>query len=699
MVNQAPPTRRETGGDQQDLSRRRARRLARRAQMWRRGGSRGRLARRAWRILVAASNSGDGNAIDAVWQAWLRAGNEELWPVLSGWPNLRDIAADVCTAAVNPRVPADQRALIGALCARHGLVPGGDVQRALFYVLTGQAGQHRAADPDGSLLATAYWAAAEPTRAAVRAAIAQAGDLDLVRLVASADGPDRVALLTAAECPYLASQLASRSDWDRLWRLVKDFPLAEAVAAMPLLPGRWRPGGDRDGFLFDRLNGVSPSALAAAEADLKKAALRQIRLYADFRKAGLRRVPRGVDYPSEARCSFSPDARRLAVVIGSQVMFFGVPGLTRAGEYRAGSPESKFFRPSGLLCVGDAVLACGSFVLSSRRRAATAALMRYTGKDDKVLFREEGSMHLAYHPDGFILQHVPGGAGGSSGDGGRRIQLHTAGGHLLQDIPIPAGSALPDADGEPWVTAADRETGLIALGGNRLWIYHPGARRVLASSDPLGRVTGGGWIGPDRIAVTTGPARPALTTQDQCRLHAFRLAAPGLELEGSRSIEPSYGWANYLALDPASNEIAVFGNGIRGVDYYDANNLAIRGPRETVGSAECSSADGRYLAIVIYREWLDGDVTHIERTLHVADRWLTAVGWLARQPMAALKPSDLAIAEAARGVLPGSPASPLLDLFAACVKHRFGADVGIGRSAPGIGDDEIGISRAMGGSG
>jgi hypothetical protein len=46
-----------------------------------------------------------------------------------------------------------------------------------------------------------------------------------------------------------------------------------------------------------------------------------------------------------------------------------------------------------------------------------------------------------------------------------------------------------------------------------------------------------------------------------------------------------------------------------------------------------------------------------------------------------------------------APPSPFLDLFAACLAHRFGNDVGIGRSAPEVGDDEIGISRAIGGRG
>ena len=706
MVNQAQPTKRETGGDQQDLSQRRARRLARRAQQRWPDGSRRRLARRAWRILLAAGDGGDRNAIGVVWREWLRAGDDELWQVLSGWPDVREIAVDVCAAAVNPRVPAGRRVLIGMLCARHALVPDGDVPLVLFYLLTGQADQHRAADPDGSLLVAAYRAATEPTRAALRGAIARAGHLDLVRLLASADGPDRAALLTVDECRYLASQLASRRDWDRLWGLVKDFPLAEAVAALRLLPDRWRPDGDRDRFLFDRLTGISPSALAAATAQLSAAALRRVSsglpaARADLTKAALKRARLGHDLRG-ATCSFSPDARRLAVAVNSKIMVLEMPGLTFAEMYRADSPENRLSPPIGLLHVGDAVLACGTCVPHSGRPAATA-LVRYTGNGARVLLYAEGPIRLAYHPKGFILQHIVGDTDRRRRDGGRRIQLRAADGRLLQDIPIPAEPGPPNAANWPWITVADPGTGLIALGGDRLWVYDPEAMRILAGADVLGQVTGGVWIGRDRIAVTAEPDR---AQPGQASLQTFRLAAPQLEHQSSRGTRPSYQYGSHLVFDPAGNEIAVLGQRNDWADYYDAKDLAIRRAPETVGSIACSSADGRYLAILICHQSFGGryddygePIVDEDWALHVADRWLRAVDWLARQPMAALRPSDLAVAQAARDAFPGSPASPLLDLFTACVTHRFGADVGIGPGAPDIGDDEIGISGPIGGRG
>src|SRR5262249_44283101 len=124
--------------------------------------------------------------------------------VLTRLRNPGDLAEAVFAAAVDPARDAGSRAALGAFCARHGMSPDDDVRQVLFYALTGQHERLRAADSGGTLLAVAYLAAAPPTRAALRAALAD-----------------------------LACQLAARGDWERLWRLVRDLPLAEAVAAMP----------------------------------------------------------------------------------------------------------------------------------------------------------------------------------------------------------------------------------------------------------------------------------------------------------------------------------------------------------------------------------------------------------------------------------------------------------------------------------
>jgi hypothetical protein len=190
--------------------------------------------------LTAAADRGDPDAVEALWRVWLREPDDELWEALARWRGPGPLAEAVFAAAADPVKDAAVRAALGAFCARHGLAPGDITDRAVFFVLTGQAGQHRAADPDGSLLTAAYRAAGPGTRAGLREAIAASGDLDLVRVV-TADRPGRFAEVTGDERQYLIRQLADRGEWDRLWRLVPDVPLAEAVRAVRRFGAGWRP--------------------------------------------------------------------------------------------------------------------------------------------------------------------------------------------------------------------------------------------------------------------------------------------------------------------------------------------------------------------------------------------------------------------------------------------------------------------------
>jgi hypothetical protein len=167
----------------------RATRLAREADevMAHRAGdpvSPGWRARRAWRVLKDAADRGDHVALDVVWGLWLRHPADEIWESFARWRSKRWLAADAVAAVTDPGIDAARRYVIGNFCVRRGIVPDGDAERALFFTMAGRPEQRRAADPDGSWLAAAYRLAGEPVRAALRAALADSGDLELLRVVA-----------------------------------------------------------------------------------------------------------------------------------------------------------------------------------------------------------------------------------------------------------------------------------------------------------------------------------------------------------------------------------------------------------------------------------------------------------------------------------------------------------------------------------
>jgi hypothetical protein len=57
------------------------------------------LARAADRALTAAADRGDPNAIEAVWQGWLRRPDDERWELLTRWRGTQPMAEAVFAAA------------------------------------------------------------------------------------------------------------------------------------------------------------------------------------------------------------------------------------------------------------------------------------------------------------------------------------------------------------------------------------------------------------------------------------------------------------------------------------------------------------------------------------------------------------------------------------------------------------------------
>lgn len=160
-----------------------------------------------------------------------------------------------CAAALNSPDTA-------AFCAEHHLAPADQVQRAVFFVRTGQPDQYRALDPDGSLLALGYRGASDEERSALRAAMSGLGVLDVLHVLAGqGTRQGDFTSLTEHERRYLVERLADRRDWDQLWSLTLQMPLPEAVRTVDEF-GDWRPSGEDDRRVFEALRAADPQAVA-----------------------------------------------------------------------------------------------------------------------------------------------------------------------------------------------------------------------------------------------------------------------------------------------------------------------------------------------------------------------------------------------------------------------------------------------------
>ncbi len=602
------------------LSAKHAARLARRATRRRDDGSRSARAWRAWRRLAEAGDRGDQNAIGAVWQVWLSNPGDELWEALTRWRGADALAEEACRAATDRHLPAAQRASIAAFCVRRGFAPGDEIQRALFYVLTGQAAEYWATDPDGSRLAAGYQGAHEPTRAMLRQVMADDSDLDLPYILA-AHLPDRTAVLTAEEGQYLAGHLAGRRDWPALWRLARDLPLAQAVPAMRLFGDGWRPDGDRSRALFGRLAEADPGAVASALSALEAPAL--IRIEMD-------------DAPT--RGSFSPDGRRLLVATErsgrySGCRVFELPGgtLTERHDYSGGRP------PQAVLHLGE------TFFVVGCRGFEVWELVRYTAGQPAVIDWNQGPIIVGQHPAGFVMEKWR--------LGGRRLRLYDTRGEVAEEVTLSVADPGPGVH----LAAADPGTGRLALRGTHLWILDSDWARVLAKlrlrEKTPSRIS---FVGPEHVAVIDENEHAVLydvlgnrtTILDDRELPAF-----------------------CRGFVPLRDQIAVLCAGsvryLMPVCFSDADHS---GPLQSAsGQALWGSADGRSHALGGRR-----DGHGFADVVWGGD---TAVQELAQRPMAGMGPDDLAAVTAALSApLPGAEARPFLELLQACLECRVSAE-------------------------
>jgi hypothetical protein len=644
------------------LSEGRAGRLAFTAEGTRNDGTRDWLARRAWRRLQRAADDGDQAAIGAVWQSWLRSPSDELWAALSQWRETGHLTEAVFAAVAEPaRWPAS-RAVLGAFCARHGMAPADPVDRVLFYVLTGQPAQRQAADPDGSLLVTAYQAAPDPIRAELRRELADAGDIDLLRVVASQRG----SALSVDESGYLQDQLARRRDWAGLWSLTRGLSLMEAARATLLFGDAWRPADDSGRGLFEQLAAATPETIAAGRAELAQAHCILIR--ADG-------LVRGGE--------FSPDGRKVALRLSGGpgpdvVLVCGLPGGEVAERYELASPYVGLAYTDEALIIADSPALTGSGPFRLRRCVDGRA------------------WDLATDPGWRVAALAPRFAGPGSVSGfamlaGSQLLLCDGTGEVTSSVPL---AMYPRFTDQPWPLLASEPGGKLAVatGSFLMVLADLGSGALpLAHGRPPPFATGLCFAGPGLVASSSmhglrlQPLEAGMTVQER-----LQSVEPGMTLpELPYGHDIPVGGARHPVPVVLRNEIAVLGRDDR-VHYVSAQARAKRGPRELsrrAGSCLFGTPDGRYHAL--------------------GGAGFAAVAWpdarklaaLADAPAAQWQPADLATTRRATAMAadycPG--AVPLLRLMLASLEDRFGAELAISRPGQMAGGDDIAISRGPSG--
>ena len=570
-------------------------------------------ARRAWRVLKNAAEAGDRNAIEAAWQSWLCHPDDERWDLLTSWQTQEDLDAAVFAAATDPDRAPGERATIGEFCARHGMRPRDDVQRALFYVLTGQAAQHRATDQDGRRLAVGYRNADPAMRAALRAA------------------------------------LAARSDWDTLWQLTRELPLATAVMAMRDFGDGWRPAARHEHALFERLARADLERLARARDALTAHDMIRVRLQ---------------DGLSVIGGAISADGRRLGLV------------SIRSPESGSGGTISLHKLPEG---EGEDHVRHGSVWIDPPAIGSSSGTVRLTFAGDALIvartgYRMDSPYAVARYEQDRLeplssLRAALGGAmvfglaPASTPPGGfavlceRFVALCAGDGRLAKRVPLSV--SLEPSFLNPLSSLLDTESGgrvavvgLLGRGRSGWEVHDPGTGRVVASAPCPGHLYGIHFLSSNRL-ITTSRFRNA------CDIRLWQLDSAQPRVLAAISVAMAY----HTVVIPGRGQIGVL-DALGRVCLLDEATLAgagvLESRKETLVS-QWNSADKQISGFggEGFADVFPGMHTALATAVRPPAEWEPA-----DQATVAAALSDPAVSAAAR---------PLLELLQTAMEYRFGS--------------------------
>jgi hypothetical protein len=586
----------------------------------------------------------DDVAIQDVWHSWCRAPDEGKWDLLCQWRDAAELTEAACAAALAQLVSAGEvgdRLPRAAFCVDHGLAPADPPQRVLFYLLTGQEEQRRAADPDGSLTARAYATADDDTRAVLRRALARSGGLDLVRVIAGS-GPGRRGL-APEERAYLAARLRSRRDWAGLWLVVRDMPVGEAVGWLPRFGDGWHPAADHDRGLFGLLRRADPLRVAAglavigARSSRVETGGRLIRSGAlsgdGWRLAVV--SPTRPEYPADRQQAVITEFDVSTGAVTAEFCLRPPPGAVTAGYLE------------GTLAVADATYRGGY---------PDGAVYRLSGGHLVPLSGEVRPAHGTFVGPVFS---PPGGIGVLEAN---RVRLHARDGTLAAAIGLGAlGSPVPGRAPRAFAVGPD---GLLAvLGYAGLAVYdtrEPGDARLVGRAEI------------ERPMTACFTARGHVVAKGLRSLQAWRAGPAGLEL-AAWSADGADSVRSFLAAIPGSDMIAMVRPSGH-VVVRDARTLRDVPVPDWVPSRQvdqmwgaCGDACSALVtedSVVVLRD--------VHPAAAIADR--PASEWSSADlPTMTAAVADPALHPAAR---------PLAELLRDCLDWRFGAEVRIGMTGP-----------------
>jgi hypothetical protein len=472
--------------------------------------------------------------------------------------------------------------------------------------------------------------------------LASSGDLDLVRVVAR----DRPTAVTPEERAYLADRLVSRGEWERLWRLVLDFPLAETVRAMRRFPRGWRPVDEAGRRPFTLLAKTLPETVAVGTTATTHVSLGR---------------------QDWVNCSFAPDGSQVAITTHRPLRSRYSPS-DLVTTLHALPDGRELERLPGVAVGGFHGWHLGESLVYVDGCRNYHVVVRYSPRSGSE------DVHSFDHTDGILRLHK---VSGGFVVGTRTRLLH---GTAAPQSPLrevtPRALRQELAEKQVTMLASEAATGRLAV----VIREEPHHSESLAVLDADFRVIGRGADIADRLDPSCfewlgfcGPGR-LITRSTFKHLCSWRVEPRLIREATTRSS------ARHMLPMPAAGRIVLDSR-----DHRDARTLQevdcppMLGWTLRVGAGRLLSTDTDH-----HVAWLrdDGD-------LEVRDLRLGEISELVERPMVSSRPADLNVVAEAGAYATSPETAEVTRLMRACLEYRFGADIGLGTTtgSPGEADD------------
>lgn len=536
-----------------------------------------------------------------------------------------DLLVDFCDRALTDEA-------VRSACIRGRLAPRDGTRRAVWFLLTNQPEEYRAFDADGSLLALAYTSASDEERKRLQEAMRRAGGLDLVRVLVGADRRGRIQTMTASEIDYLATALATREEWQRLWTMVLDLPLSTAIPIMRhFRTTSWTPADDDSRELFRLFRATAPDTVQQALSDIRNSwpiGVHQARIHFNGPVNDV---------------SFAPDAPVLAVA-GSQQ----TAGLI---DLRTGRLA---FRFEGFTSSVGRVLHLGNSTFVAGERTNST----YNACGVHVCHADPSRRRATQRPVVSVLGSVT-----SLADrGDRGFIAGTRSGYVLicedvdrdpVQVPVTTFGLDPDSEWPREVTTSP-STGAMALLGRQLLIANQDANRVLARGSNSTVIQRAVFASEDVLAVGDRSGEVTL-----------------MRMQGN-SLSPTY-YRNHRGLGgltavPTRGQVITADREGANVHVYSASKLEHLGSltNDRWGTARSvhASQNGDLLAVGCIEGFTD-----------IYDLRISAIPTMITKPMVAMVPNEIARLTAGVAAAPRGRIASTLTLLLSALHHRFRFDI------------------------